>query len=87
MKQVHKIFFRDYRVIIADNLFYMTNQEKILQLKNDIIFKLKDEIGPKVILLDCPYHGNIGDILIWEGECEFFKIMRIIGRDGKTKLA
>ena len=52
----------------------MTNQEKILQLKKEIISKLNDKIGSKVILLDCPYHGNIGDILIWEGEIDFFKI-------------
>lgn len=52
----------------------MTTQEKTLQLKNIIINELDDEIGSKVILLDCPYHGNVGDILIWEGECEFFKI-------------
>ena len=52
----------------------MTNLEKILQLKKEIITKLNDKIGSKVILLDCPYHGNIGDILIWEGEIEFFKI-------------
>lgn len=52
----------------------MTTQEKTLQLKNIIINELADKIGSKVILLDCPYHGNVGDILIWEGECEFFKI-------------
>ena len=52
----------------------MNNSKKILQLKNKIISELKDEIGSKVMLLDCPYHGNIGDILIWEGESDFFKI-------------
>lgn len=51
----------------------MNSQQKVLQLRNEIIGSLNDEIGSNVILLDCPYHGNIGDILIWEGECEFFK--------------
>lgn len=52
----------------------MIKKEKISQLRNIIIKNLANEIGEKVILLDCPYHGNVGDLLIWEGESEFFKI-------------
>ncbi len=51
----------------------MNTEEKILQLKNNIIKKLDREIGSKVLLLDCPYHGNVGDNLIWEGEIDFLK--------------
>lgn len=51
----------------------MTNQETIVYLKNVIKQQLSPIIGKKVLLTDLPYHGNIGDILIWEGENMFLK--------------
>lgn len=51
----------------------MTNQETIIALKQSIYENLAPLIGKKTILTDLPYHGNIGDILIWEGELKFLK--------------
>lgn len=38
---------------------------------------LRDRLTPLItgdyVLLDCPYHSNIGDTLIWEGELSFLR--------------
>jgi len=51
----------------------MTKKGIIEELQSKIYGQLKPLIGARTILLDCPYHINIGDLLIWKGECEFFK--------------
>lgn len=51
----------------------MNFQEKINELKGQIIRKLTPYVTSDFILLDLPYHSNIGDILIWEGEESFLK--------------
>lgn len=51
----------------------METNGKIMQLRQEIKSKLAPLIGNKVILTDCPYYSNIGDILIWQGEVEFLK--------------
>ena len=43
-------------------------------LKATIIEKLSPIIDTDYILLDLPYHNNIGDSLIWKGEEEFLKL-------------
>ena len=35
-------------------------------------------INEDYVLLDLPYHSNIGDILIWQGELELLKKTGII---------
>lgn len=49
----------------------MTFEEKITQLRSNIREKLTPLITGDYIHLDNPYHTNIGDTLIWEGECQF----------------
>jgi len=49
----------------------MTFEEKIAQLRSNIREKLTPLITGDYIHLDNPYHTNIGDTLIWEGECQF----------------
>ncbi len=49
----------------------MDQQLIIESLKQIIKSELSPLIGEKVILLDCPYHINIGDTLIWQGEIDF----------------
>lgn len=52
-----------------------------MTLQNDPIERLRtcltEQLRPLVtadyVLLDCPYHANIGDTLIWEGELAFLK--------------
>ena len=51
----------------------MNNKAIINLLKNRIFDTLRPIIGRRTILTDLPYHGNIGDILIWEGELTFLK--------------
>lgn len=51
----------------------MTPNEKILELRQIINQQLLPLIDNNFILLDCPYHENIGDTLIWEGEIIFLK--------------
>lgn len=52
----------------------MISQESvILTLQNAIKGALIPLINEQVILLDCPYHINIGDTLIWQGELDFLK--------------
>ncbi len=47
--------------------------EKLPILKKTIIDTLNPLIGKEYVLVDCPYHSNIGDQLIWEGEESFLK--------------
>ena len=49
----------------------MKNQFVIDDLRNIIYQKLYPFIGSDYVLLDVPYHGNIGDVLIWQGERDF----------------
>lgn len=49
----------------------MNNLHKIQQLRSIINNQLLPLIDSNFILLDCPYHENIGDSLIWEGESIF----------------
>lgn len=49
----------------------MTCEEKTLQLKDLIYNRLGYLSGQKCVLLGLPYYMNIGDILIWEGTCQF----------------
>lgn len=46
-------------------------EKKIDELRTDIYNKLSSLINNDYILVDLPYHSNIGDILIWEGERHF----------------
>lgn len=50
----------------------MYYKEKITQLRNTIRQELSSLIKDKeCILLEAPYHNNIGDLCIWQGEIEF----------------
>lgn len=53
----------------------MKNTEKIELLREKINKTLSSIIGPNenVVLTDLPYHSNIGDLLIWEGERQYLK--------------
>lgn len=52
----------------------MTAKEKIKQLQSVIKNQLQPLIkGENVLLTDLPYHENIGDVLIWQGEIDFIK--------------
>jgi exopolysaccharide biosynthesis predicted pyruvyltransferase EpsI len=51
----------------------MSFQKKIDELKGKIIKELTPFVKSDYVLLDLPYHSNIGDILIWEGEESFLK--------------
>lgn len=52
----------------------MNNQDKIQQLSQLITAGLASLLsGRDCILLDAPYHNNIGDICIWQGEVDFLK--------------
>jgi len=51
----------------------MDFQEKINKLKKKIFEELTPLIDSDYILIDLPYHSNIGDLLIWEGEENFLK--------------
>lgn len=51
----------------------MEFQDKIKQLRNTTYEKLYPYINSDYIQLDNPYHGNLGDVFIWEGECDFLK--------------
>lgn len=53
----------------------MDFQQKINQLREIITNKLTPLINSDYILLDVPYHGNIGDVLIWEGERSFLRTL------------
>lgn len=49
----------------------MNFDEKINQLKSLIELTLNEHIQNDYVLLDLPYHANIGDTLIWEGEYNY----------------
>lgn len=51
----------------------MDAHEKIQQLRDEIKCQLKPLIGEKCILTDLPYHNNLGDVLIWQGELDFLE--------------
>ncbi len=51
----------------------MTFDEKITALKNRIEENLLPLVDSDYVLWDLPYHDNIGDILIWEGELNFLR--------------
>lgn len=51
----------------------MNFQEKIQQLRAEIKRQLEPLIGEKCILTDLPYHDNLGDVLIWQGELDFLR--------------
>lgn len=51
-------------------------KEKILQLKGYIEEALLPLIDNDYVLWDLPYHNNIGDLLIWEGEISFLKTIQ-----------
>lgn len=51
----------------------MNCEEKTLQLRRVLEGCLLPLVGHKCILLDAPYHVNIGDLLIWEGERQFIE--------------
>ncbi len=49
----------------------MDFQEKIQELRAEIKRQLEPLIGDNCILTDLPYHDNLGDVLIWQGELDF----------------
>lgn len=51
----------------------MDTNKKIQQLQAEIKRQLEPLIGEKCILTDLPYHDNLGDVLIWQGELDFLK--------------
>ncbi|GAA4434515.1 polysaccharide pyruvyl transferase family protein [Ravibacter arvi] len=53
----------------------MVFKEKIEELKSIIIDKMLHRIDSDYVLLDLPYHTNIGDTLIWEGEEDFLSLL------------
>lgn len=53
----------------------MNSEETIIQLKNIIKENLTPLIKSNYILLDVPYHGNIGDTFIWQGERDFLSTL------------
>lgn len=53
----------------------MKIEEKIYQLKNSIFHNLTPLIKSDYVLWDLPYHKNIGDLLIWQGEIDFLKTL------------
>lgn len=51
----------------------MTSKDKIKQLRDIIDTKLRSLITSDYIYIDLPYHGNIGDTLIWQGTTNYLK--------------
>lgn len=49
----------------------MTPQEKVKQLRDLTVARLQPMIDNDYVLLDLPYHSNVGDVLIWQGELDF----------------
>ena len=49
-------------------MYHNIFESKINKLRALIFEKLVPLIDNDYILVDLPYHSNIGDILIWEGE-------------------
>ena len=54
----------------------MDFQEKIEELRKIIKDNIEPLITSDYVHLDNPYHGNIGDILIWEGERQFLSSIK-----------
>lgn len=53
----------------------MTSQEKVAQLQKIIRDSLTPLITRDYMYLDLPYHGNLGDTLIWQGTLDFLKTL------------
>ena len=53
----------------------MNSNEKTLSLKQQIHKILRPLIDSDYMLMDLPYHSNLGDTLIWQGELDFFKTL------------
>lgn len=51
----------------------MDFEQKINDLRQIIHNSLSTLIDHDYLLVDVPYHGNIGDTLIWQGELDFLK--------------
>ena len=51
----------------------MTTQAKIRKLQENIESQLSHLITRDYWLLNVPYHPNVGDTLIWQGELDFLK--------------
>ena len=51
----------------------MNAQQKTLELKSLIERALTPLIENDYLLLDLPYHSNLGDTLIWQGELDFLR--------------
>lgn len=51
----------------------MTSEEKIRELRGIIEREVSPLITDDYVLWGLPYHSNIGDTLIWEGELNFLK--------------
>jgi pyruvyl transferase EpsO len=47
--------------------------DKVTELNNLVKETLTPHIDNDFVLFDLPYHTNIGDSLIWEGEMHFLK--------------
>ncbi|TYR36882.1 polysaccharide pyruvyl transferase YvfF [Sphingobacterium phlebotomi] len=60
----------------------MKFKQKIEELREKIIREITPLVKTDYVLLDLPYHSNIGDILIWEGEESFLKTLssKCLGR-------
>lgn len=58
--------------------------EKIAELHDIIAEKLTPLIKGDYYLVDAPYHSNIGDVLIWQGELDFLSTLpgKRIGTSG-----
>lgn len=51
----------------------MTLAEQIVELRSKIETALAPLITRDYWLLEVPYYSNVGDTLIWQGECDFLK--------------
>lgn len=51
----------------------MNSIEKTRQLHDIIIDRLSPLLTDNYVLLDLPYHSNLGDTLIWQGELDFLR--------------
>lgn len=51
----------------------MSPQDKKKQLESLIVESITPLIDHDYVLLDLPYHSNLGDTLIWQGELDFLR--------------
>lgn len=67
----------------------MTIDEKINQLRQLIYQQISPLIQSDYVLWGLPYHENVGDTLIWQGELEFLKNIphRCLGTCGWNRLS